>query len=196
MRIAKAAHLYFDESNYIHDSVVFIFENEYSIQLGKNNHIMPGSVIKAGTGYREATIIGDNNYIGPSCVIDSDSLIGNNNKIIGNSLIGVHASVLNNVLIEHSASISNYTTVGSFSSIGTLTPINKDVKPFSKVFGNPPSLRGVNMSKAIKEHFSESEITEIEDFIKRNKELSEAYLISIVDEFYNQSRKKHYDYSI
>lgn len=177
-----------DSSNYIHDSVIFIVEDEkYGLSIGKYNVICPGTVIYAGTGYRENTIIGNNNFIGPGCIIHNDALIGNYNVIDSSVSIGFHSSILHNTKIESNCNISNYTTVGSYSFIGTLSPIIKDIKPFSKVFGNPCSLRGFYIPQTIKTKYSPESI---KSYVLENITPSDPYLISVIDEFKNQSRKK------
>lgn len=178
-----------DGSNYIHDSVIFIVEDEkYGISIGKYNVICPSVVIYTGTGYRENTIIGNNNVIGPSCVIHNDAFIGNYNTLDSSISVGFHSSILHNVKIESNCNISNYTTIGSHSFVGTLSPIIKDIKPFSKAFGNPCVLKGVYVSSKIKDA-SEIE-TQKRDYVLKDKPPTDPYLISIIDEFKNQSRKK------
>lgn len=181
-----------DSSNYIHESVLFIETDSNSgIRIGKNNIIAPGCVIWSGTEYRTNTLIGSNNYIGPNTVIKSDSILGSNNYIESNMYLGLHSCIQDYTKIESSVSISDYSTVGSFAYIGTLTPIIKDVMPFSKVFGNPATLKGFNSTKTVTDKFNSEQIKEIFEFIKNNKEFSDIFLISILDSFFNQSRKKH-----
>jgi len=192
MKIITAKELQdIDSSNYIHDSVVFIIEDDrYGVSIGKNNTILAGCVVHAASGYRENTLIGSNNYIGAGVTIQSDAIIGNNNILEGSNFVGHHDCVLSNSVLEAGATISPYSTVGSWATIGTLTPLIKDAKPFSKVFGNPAVSKGITSSKEFKESFSEIEMLEIKQYIKDGSEPISTYIISIIDEFYNQSRKK------
>jgi len=180
-----------DSSNIIDASTIFIVKDEkYGISLGKNNIILSACVINCATGYRESTVIGNNNYIGPSTTINSDTLIGNNNTITGCCYLGFHSVIQNNVYIEYNAHIQNYSTVGSYSFIGTFSPIIKDVKPFCKVFGNPSKIRGTHRSSDFRKRFNETQRQEIEAFVKNDIEPTDPYLISIIDEYRNFSRKK------
>jgi len=180
-----------DSSNTIDPSVVFLVkEDKYGISLGKNNIILSSCVINCATGYRENTVIGSGNYIGPSTTINSDTLIGNNNTITGCCYLGFHSVIQNNVYIEYNAHIQNYSTVGSHSFIGTFSPIIKDVKPFSKVFGNPSKTRGVYRSSSYKSNFNNTQKDEIEKFVIEGTEPLDPYIISIIDEYRNFSRKK------
>lgn len=194
MKITRAdslANTDFYKNNYIHDSVVFISEDdEIRINIGTNNIILASSVIFSGSGYRDNTIIGNDNYIGPGTTIQADVLIGNNNTLEGSNFLGHHSCLLHNTTIEAGATISPYSTVGSWSVIGTLTPLVKDAKPFSKIFGNPAVSKGVNSSKSFKAHFSETEVLEIKQYINDKSNPVSAYIVSILDEFENQSRKK------
>lgn len=179
------------KNNYIHESVVFITEDEnFGISIGTNNTIMAGCVIFAGSSYRENTVIGNNNYIGPGTTIQSDALIGSNNNLEGSNFVSHHSCIMNHATIEAGATISPYSTVGSWSVLGTLTPLVKDAKPFSKVFGNPAVSKGINSSKVFKEHFSELEVLEIKQYLKDKIPPVSPYVVSILDEFENQSRKK------
>lgn len=192
MKIIKASELDFSATNYIHDSVVFVTEDSENLKLtiGQNNIIMAGSVIYSGSSYRENTVIGNNNFIGPGTTVKNDVFIGNNNVLEGLNFLGHHSCVLHNSTIESGATISSYSTVGSWAVIGTLTPLIKDAKPFSKVFGNPAISKGLNSSKEFKEHFSEVEVLEIKQYINDKTQPVSTYVVSLLDEFENHSRKK------
>lgn len=183
-----------DTSNYIHDSVIFVVPNKaYGFVIGTNNYIMPGAIIHTGTGYRENTVVGNNNFIGSGATISSDSLVCNSTRIENACYIGFHACIQNYSKLESSVTISNYNTVGSYSYVGSLSPVIKDVKPFSKVFGNPCGFKGFYDSQTIKEKYDSQIIKQIKEFVLKNKTPEDPYLISVIDEFKNQSRKKVYD---
>jgi acyl-[acyl carrier protein]--UDP-N-acetylglucosamine O-acyltransferase len=182
------------DRNYIHDSVVFVVEDDNTdyvgVSIGQNNVIMAGSVIFAGSSFRENTVIGNNNYIGTGTTIAADAFIGNNNTLEGSNFLNHHSCILNHATLEYGATITSYSTVGSWAIIGTLSPLVKDAKPFSKVFGNPAVSKGINASKNFKNHFSEVEALEIKQYIKDSTYPVSPYIVSILDEFENHSRKK------
>jgi len=178
-------------SNYIHESVTFIVENDnFGLSIGTNNNILAGTVIYTGSGYREKTVLGSNNFIGSNSIINSDAFIGNNNHLIGSCYIGFHSCIQNNIYIDFSVSISNYCTIGSYCYIGTLTPIIKDIRPFTKAFGNPCQIKGAYLAHSIIKKYNIDTIEEIKKYVSKNEIPSDTYLISIIDEFKNQSRKK------
>lgn len=180
-------------SNYVDDSLkAYLSDENYGISIGNNNHFSAGVVLFGGTGYRENTIIGSNNYIGPNTIIKNDTYIGNFNNIEGNSYLGNLSSILNYITIDANSNILDQVTIGSFSQIGCLTPVFKDVTPFSKIFGNPPKIRLFTFPKKVKEKFTVEQLEEIKNFVSTKKPLNDTYLQSIFDEFYNQSRKKSY----
>lgn len=180
-----------DESNYIHDSCIFIETvKDSGIKIGKNNVIGPGCVIWLGTGYRNNTILGSDNYIGAGSTIKPDVILGNNNILDASVFLGLQSCIQDNAKLESFVSISEYSTIGSYSYIGTLTPVIKDVLPFSKVFGNPASLKGINTTKLMSETFSEHQLKEIRSFLSSDIEPEDIMLISIIDNYINQARKK------
>jgi acyl-[acyl carrier protein]--UDP-N-acetylglucosamine O-acyltransferase len=197
MKVIKATSIFnpdMHSKNYIHDSVVFVVEddnaNYIGINIGQNNTIMAGSVIFGASSYRENTIIGNDNYIGTGTTIAADAFIGNNNTLEGSNFLNHHSCILNHTTLEYGATITSYSTVGSWAIIGTLSPLVKDAKPFSKVFGNPAVSKGINTSKNFKNHFSEVETLEIKQYIKDSTYPVSPYIVSILDEFENYSRKK------
>ena len=181
------------ESNTFEDSVrVVVTDERYGISFGEKNYFSAGCTLFTATGYRENTLIGSNNYFGPSTVIKNDVLIGNNNTFDSSSYIGNLSTILNNIKIESNSNICDLTTIGSYAHIGCLSPIIKDVKPFSKVYGNPALLKGNVSSKDVKNKFSDEQLKQIELYVKKEKIPEDVTLITFVDDFSNFSRKKYY----
>lgn len=181
------------ESNVFEDSVrIVVTDERYGISFGENNYFSAGCTLFTATGYRENTLVGSNNYFGPSTVIKNDVLIGNNNTFDSSSYIGNLSTILNYVKIESNSNICDLTTIGSYAHIGCLSPIIKDVKPFSKVYGNPALLKGNVSSKDIKNKFSSEQLKQIALYVKEEQTPKDVALITLVDDFSNFSRKKYY----
>lgn len=178
-------------SNYIDDSVKFIIPNaDYSITIGRDNIFLSGTVIYSASGYREQTYIGSNNYFGPSCVISSDALILDSCILDGSTYIGKHVNILDCAHIKHSSYISDYSTIGMYSEIGALSPIVSDIPPFSKVFGNPSRLAGINSSKRVSALFTKEQIAQVKNYLQRNQTITDLQISTIIDQYKNYSRKK------
>jgi acyl-[acyl carrier protein]--UDP-N-acetylglucosamine O-acyltransferase len=181
------------KSNTFEDSVrVVVTDKRYGIIFGEDNYFSAGCTLFTATGYRENTLIGSNNYFGPSTVIKNDVLIGNNNTFDSSSYIGNLSTILNYIKIESNSNICDLTTIGSYAHIGCLSPIIKDVKPFSKVYGNPALLKGNVSSKDIKNKFSNEQLKQIALYVKEEQIPEDVTLITLVDDFSNFSRKKYY----
>lgn len=182
-----------DSSNYFHESVrVVISDSSYGFIVGKNNYFSAGCIIFTATGYRENTLIGSNNYFGPSTVIKNDVLIGDNNRVEMSSYIGNLSTILHHTVLEANCNICDQTTIGSYSQIGCLTPIFKDVKPFSKVYGNPPQLKNYSFSKELKKSFSQNQLQQIRDYVQKGITPEDISIVTKIDEFNNFSKKKVY----
>lgn len=147
-------------NNLIHETAI-ICKN---VDLGKNNKIMPYSVI-GETGFirnsdnaEGSVIIGDNNIIGchtaimvgesGKTIIGNDNLImnyvniGHNVKIYNNCEIGVGSKVCgwveisNNVMIKANCTIRNRKKIGEKCLIGMGSNIVKDIESNKKVLGS------------------------------------------------------------
>lgn len=182
-----------DESNYFDSSVKIIISDEsYGIVIGKDNYFCAGTLIFGATGYRENTIIGSNNYFGPSTVIKNDVFIGNNNTFDSSTYIGNLSNIQNYTKIESNSNICDHTSIGSFSHVGCLTPIYKDVKPFCKVYGNPPKINVNAITANTKKRFSSDELIAIKEYVKSSIIPDNIKIQTVIDEFTNISRKKQY----
>ena len=150
-----------DKNNNLIHQTALISDN---VILGKNNKIMPYSVIGESGFIRNSEnasgkiIIGNNNIIGCHTAImigeSDETIIGNNNlimnyvnighnvKIDNNCEIGVGskicgwAEISNNVMIKADCTIRNRKKIGENCLIGMGSNIVKDIDPNKKVLGS------------------------------------------------------------
>lgn len=127
------------EANYIHSSA---HVNPCAV-LGKNNTIMEGAIIRAGV------VMGDNNYVGPYCIIGDDGekvgfwgrigkvVIGDNNrftkqvtidcgtegvtKIFNDCIFLKNAHVGHDALIGNGVILSCNAVIGGHTAVGSRT---------------------------------------------------------------------------
>jgi UDP-N-acetylglucosamine acyltransferase len=142
------------------------------VVIGKNNVIHTGTVIGSPAEHRTkesglSVIIGDDNIIGPHCVITAatdihpttigdgnmlmsgvhishDCRVGNDNTFSHKVILAGECIVLNNVNMGSGSMAHQKTTIGSFSMIGMGSILTKDVFPFLVVCGNPAKFLRIN----------------------------------------------------
>lgn len=120
--------------------------------IGENNVFREFTVVHRGTEVGGGvTIIGDNNlfmggaHIAHDCIIDSRIIIGNNVLLAGHVKIEYGAMVAAMVGIHH------FTTIGKNSYVGGMTPVRRDVPPYTIFEGDPNQVRGINI-EGLKRH--------------------------------------------
>jgi UDP-N-acetylglucosamine acyltransferase len=143
------------------------------VKIGKQNHIMDGTVIGSAPqdikykGERGDIVIGDRNVIrefvtihlptgGGLTQIGSDNFIMVHahiphncrigNQVIIGGYVGLagHTQIDDQVIIGGLAGIHQFVRIGRLTMIGAQSKVTQDIPPFMLVDGNPAQVRGVN----------------------------------------------------
>lgn len=116
--------------------------------IGHNNRIGRRVTMHIGTepgGF--VTRVGDNNifkansHMAHDCFVDNNTIIGRNVQLAG------HILVQDGAVLEDMVGVHHFGTIGRYSRICAMTPVRRDVPPYT-IFGGgneeAPSVRGIN----------------------------------------------------
>jgi UDP-N-acetylglucosamine acyltransferase len=164
--------------------------------IGRNNRIFHGASVGTEPqdlkykGGRTRLVIGDDNVIrefvtintatddSDETVIGSDCLLMTYAHVAHNCVLGDHVILANSVnlaghvLVDDYAIIGGVTPVhqfvriGKHAFIGGGSRVEKDVPPFLKIAGSPPSVYGINSVGLARRGFSEERRAEIKKMFK------------------------------
>ncbi len=104
------------------------------------------------------TLIGDGNlfmvgvHIAHDCIVGDQVIIGNQTQLAG------HVIVEDFAVISALCGAHHFTTIGRYAYIGGLTPIRRDVPPFTKFDGE---VRAVNEEGLKRNGFNDDDVAEI-----------------------------------
>ena len=71
-------------------------------------------------------------------------LVGNETTLSAGVSVGGHCTIGSNVNVGMNASIHQRTTISGGCMVGMGTPLARDLPPFTKAFGSPARIRGIN----------------------------------------------------
>ena len=106
------------------------------------------------------TSIGDDCYIMAKCYIPHDAVIEDEVKLATTVLLGGYVHVGKASYIGMGAIVHQRLVIGEGSMVGMGTVATRNIPPFSKFYGNPGTVRGVNSIRLESLGFSTSEIDE------------------------------------
>lgn len=115
----------------------------FPVLFGNNCHVVNSVIIGSGTQVLTNAFINSNSVIGKNVIINSFTIIEHDVSVFDNVQICPGVIVCGNVNIEQNCFIGagtvikNGITIGENSVIGAGTVLIKDVKPNSKIVGNP-----------------------------------------------------------
>ncbi|NLM16978.1 MAG: acyl-ACP--UDP-N-acetylglucosamine O-acyltransferase [Candidatus Riflebacteria bacterium] len=140
------------KNNIIHDYVYigglpqdtkFSGEKSY-IRIGDGNQIREFTTIHLAKGEGELTVLGNNNFLMSYSHVAHNCVLGNNIIMSNNSTLAGHVTLDDNVVIGGLSGVHQFCRIGKMVMVGGMTKVTKDVAPFLKIDGNPPSLAGLN----------------------------------------------------
>jgi UDP-N-acetylglucosamine acyltransferase len=144
------------------------------VELGPGCQVWHGASVGSDTqdlkyrGARTKVVIGSKTVVREFATITLSTLegqvtrIGNNCLLMAYSHVAHECTVGNNVILANSATLAGHTIIEDFAIIGGLTPVHqfsrvgchtivggssavqKDVVPYTKAFGNPLKMYGLN----------------------------------------------------
>lgn len=116
--------------------------------IGHNNRIGRRVTMHIGTepgGF--VTRVGDNNifrensHMAHDCFVDDNAVIGRSVQLAG------HILVQNGAVLEDMVGVHHFVTIGRYSRIATMTPVRRDVPPYTMFGGgneDAPAVKGIN----------------------------------------------------
>ena len=118
------------------------------IDCSKEIVIGNGNIIREGVSVHKPidkrTVIGNKCYIMCNTHIPHDAILGDKVVITSGTNMAGFVRIMNNTTIGLNVCIHQYTTIGSFVMVGMGSVVTKDIPPFSLVYGNPATVRGLN----------------------------------------------------
>jgi len=122
------------------------FKNEISyVRIGSYNKIREFVTVHRGTKGESATVVGDNNYMMAYAHMGHNSKIGDYNVLVNTSQLAGYSELGNRVVMSAFAAVHQFCKVGDYVMIGGGAKINKDVPPFTMVFGTPAKVVNLNI---------------------------------------------------
>jgi UDP-N-acetylglucosamine acyltransferase len=169
---------------------------EGATTIGRNNRIFHGASVGTEPqdlkyeGGRTRLVIGDNNVIREFVTINTATHDAEETSIGSNCLLMAYAHVAHNciigdhVILANAVNLAGHVVVDDYAIIGGVTPVHqfvrigkhafvgggsrieKDVPPFLKLAGNPPSVYGINSVGLARRGYSEERRAEIKGLYK------------------------------
>ncbi len=137
-----------------------------SLIIGDDNVIREFVTINTATADGEATIIGSNcllmayAHVAHNCVIGDSVILANSVNLAGHVLVD-DCAIIGGVTPVH-----QFVRVGKHAFIGGGSRVERDVPPFIKMAGNPPSVFGINSVGLARRGFSDERRAEIKKIFK------------------------------
>lgn len=117
------------------DNEIFFVESAGGVRIGKNSHILTGSIIQSPY-HAFFTEIGQNTKISNKTVIGHGSKIGSNVMIAGNCQIAGNVTIGNSAWIGPSSTVRDGLTIGKNSKVRIGSVVIDDVQENMDVSGN------------------------------------------------------------
>jgi UDP-N-acetylglucosamine acyltransferase len=123
--------------------------------IGDNNVIREFVTINTATSDGEATVIGSccllmaYAHVAHNCIIGDHVILANSVNLAGHVLVDDHA------IIGGVTPVHQFVRIGKHAFIGGGSRVEKDVPPYLKIAGNPPSVYGINSLGLARRGFSE-----------------------------------------
>ena len=116
--------------------------DHHGVVIGDDVVIRELSTVHQGS--HRATTIGSGTWLLNSVYVAHDSMVGEHVTLSAGARLGGHSEVGDHANVGMNATIHQRRIVGPGSMIGMGTPVTRDVPPFSKAYGSPVRLNGVN----------------------------------------------------
>lgn len=157
-----------------------ITEKYDEVRIGANSIIREFVTINAPVEKNGITQTGKNCYLMSKSHMGHDSILGDECVLSTGSMIGGHAQLGDYVTVGLNAIVHQWVIIGDASMIGALTPVSKDVLPFTLVRGSPARWYKINkIGMQIENRFDHNEIetvSKIFDELSNEQEINELFL--------------------
>jgi len=114
------------------------------VEIGSNNKIREYVTIHRGTKAETKTILKDNNFLMSYVHFGHNVIVGSNCTFTNLVQLAGYVEVEDNVVMGGMSGAHQFCKIGAYSMIGAKAYINKDILPYSLVFGIPAQIIGIN----------------------------------------------------
>ncbi len=165
-----------------------------SLIIGQRNQIREHVTIHPGTqAGRWKTEIGNDGLFMVGVHIAHDCVVGNNVIMANNAALGGHVHVDDLAIIGGFAGIKQFMHIGEGAMVGGMTPIDRDLTPYSLAMGERgENLRGLNITGLKRSGYPREQIKQLNKvfhciFKNKNKSINEAVHDVIDSDLYNDN---------
>lgn len=145
--------------------VAFLGDISY-VRIGNNNKIREFVTIHRGTKKDTETIVGNNNFLMAYSHMGHNAKIGNNCVLVNNAQMAGYSELGNYVVMSAFCAIHQFCKVGDYVMIGGDSKINKDIPPYTMIFGVPAKVIGLNIVGLRRNGFSQERRNLIKEIYK------------------------------
>jgi UDP-N-acetylglucosamine acyltransferase len=130
--------------------------------IGKNTVIRECATINLSTDEGDITKVGDNCFIMAYSHIAHECTVGNGVIMANSATLAGHVEVEDFAIIGGLTPVHQFARVGCYCMIGGSSAVQKDVLPYTKAFGNPLSMYGLNSIGLSRRGFNQEQRDAIE----------------------------------
>ena len=136
------------------------YKGEFStLTIGDHNIIRESSTIHIGTeGGGGKTVIGNHNLFMGLSHIGHDCILGDHIVLAHGAILGGHVEIDSYVIVGGGSACHQFVRVGSGAMIGGLTPVIRDVLPYTTTANARGGLSGLNLVGLRRRGFERSQI--------------------------------------
>lgn len=112
------------------------------VVIGDDNVIREYAQIHSG--WKAVTRLGNRGFLMNQVYVAHDCTIGDDVTLASSVLLAGHVTLGDRVNLGLGTSVHQFRYIGTGSMVGMASVVTKSIPPFSKAFGNPARVRGVN----------------------------------------------------
>jgi UDP-N-acetylglucosamine acyltransferase len=125
-----------------HPTDVMQLSSGGGIEIGNGNIIREYAQVHQG--WHEKTRLGDENFIMNQVYVAHDCQVEDHTTLASNVLLAGHVRIGSGSNLGLGTVVHQRTYIGNGAMLGMASVVTRDIPPYSKAFGNPATVRGVN----------------------------------------------------
>ncbi|HJM42127.1 MAG TPA: acyl-ACP--UDP-N-acetylglucosamine O-acyltransferase [Nitrospinota bacterium] len=115
-----------------------------SVRIGKRTVVREYVTVNRSREADGETLVGDDCYLMAYSHVGHDCVLENRVVVVNAASLGGYLLVEEGAFISAQVPVHQFVRIGRLCLIGTLSPIRKDILPYTIVEGNPARVRGLN----------------------------------------------------
>lgn len=140
---------------------------ETELIIGDNNVIRESVTMHIGTeGGGAKTVLGNNNLFMGLVHMGHDSIVGDNCVLAQGATLAGHVEVEDHVVIGGMSAVHQFVRIGAHSMVGGMTPIIRDVLPYTTAAGGRGEISSLNLVGLRRRGFERSAIKTLREAFK------------------------------